>query len=221
MGRRYHRRVAWRSIERLCLKMAAPFRTLRSFSSVCGRCFLAMTICGFAACDRQTAEIQRLTDENTRLKTELERLRNPSETGSSAAPGATPDFDLTMAELWTQRFEDSDTRARKRLADKLVRVTGRIESVRDDKVSITGTSRSAGSVRMSARLNSAYANRVEVGLASLEKGAAVTVQGRLDFDRMALNDAQFVDRTTGKALLSEDLAALSIDGGAATPVTPN
>jgi hypothetical protein len=169
-----------------------------------------LALAALSGCGRSEAEYQKVLVENQQLKAELEKSsrlgggKGASEAG--ARPDA-PDLDLAINELLAQRFDDTDFRARNRLADKIIRVTGSVESVLATSVILYGNSKRFGTARMTINLNGPYAVRVKAGLVSLEKGAAVTVQGKFVFDRLWLNDAVFVDKA-GRTLFSDELSAL-------------
>jgi len=119
-----------------------------------------------------------------------------------------------MSELWEKRFDDSDFRAKNLLADKTMRISGKVESVTDDAVSIYSASKRFGTIRMGIKLMPGYAVRVRTGLALLEKGATVTVQGKFVYDSMGIDDAVFVNPESGKTLYSDNLA---VTQGGGTP----
>jgi hypothetical protein len=122
------------------------------------------------------------------------------------------DLDLSIAELWTQRFEDNQFRAKQRLDRKQIRVTGMIESVFERSVTIFGTGTRFGSVSILVQLDENYAGQIAEGLAALQKGATITVQGRFVYDKMWLQDAAIVERQTGKRLSSKDLVGMAGEG---------
>jgi hypothetical protein len=162
-------------------------------------------------CDRQSLQLSELREENQRLKKALEQARStvsaPQEVEASLLSNV--DLDLTIVELWSQRFEDNQFRAKQRLEQKQIRVTGLVESVSERSVTIYGSGTRFGSVSLVAQLDEAYIKQIAEGLASLRKGVSVTVQGRFLFDKMWLDSATFVDRVTGKRLASKDLAGVS------------
>jgi hypothetical protein len=189
---------------------------LRNIPAVLAIVFVATLL---SACGRSEKEYQKLVEENARLKAQIERL-----TGSGgkdpAMPSDTPELKLSMAELWQKRFEeDLDYRARKLLADKTIRMSGQVESVTDDSVSIYGSSKRFGTIRMTVQLVPGYAVRIRNGLALLEKGATVTVQGKFEYERMGIDDAVFVNPETGKALYSDNLAVAQ-NGGTSSVSAP-
>lgn len=171
----------------------------------------ALLSCAFSACHRNSAELQALREENERLKKALLEARGETVTAEagakSTAPAEEADLDLSISELWTQRFGDTHFRAKQRLDQKQVRVTGMVESVTDRTVTLFGTGTRVGSVSLLVQLDEPYLKDIGEGLLELEKGALVTVQGRFVFDKMWLQDAGFVDRKTGKRLLSKELMA--------------
>ena len=173
----------------------------------------------FSACGRSEKEYQKLVEENAHLKAQLERLARPGD-NDPATPSDAPDLNLSMAQLWDKRFEDIDFRARKLLSNKTIRTSGQVESVTDDSVSIYGSSKRFGTIRIAVKLMPGYAGRVRNGLALLEKGATVSVQGKFAYERMGIDDAVFVDPETGKTLYSDNLAAAG-NGGTSPTSAPS
>ena len=139
----------------------------------------------------------------------------PACTEETTAPAQHADLDLTIAELWAQRFEDNQFRAKQRLDQKQIRVTGTLDSVSDRTVTLFGTGARFGSISLLAQLDDAYIKQVMEGLAALQKGLEVTVQGRFLCDKMWLQDAAIIDRKTGKRLAAKELMALSSSPSAA------
>lgn len=196
------------------------------------RALLAVLLLGaFAGCRRTEAEYQKLVQENAYLRSEIERLnrRGVEEKTEEKGGGAVgpPDLALTVLDLWSQRFEDVyEYRSRSRLSGKSLRVTGGAEVLSGgDSISMTGESKRFGPVQMGAHLSPGYAQRIQAGLAALERGTVVTVQGKFNYERMILVDAMFVDQTGGRILYSDDLLSLSAGvplGGAmrSAPATP-
>lgn len=163
------------------------------------------------SCDRESAELTALREENERLKKAIEETRGTSATptGEGAETLPASDLDLSLAELWSQRFEDNQFRARQRLDQKQMRLTGLVESVSERSVTIFGSGTRFGSVSVLVQLDDAYIKQIVEGLGALQKGAPVTVQGRFLFDKMWLESAVFVDRGTGKRLVSKDLISIA------------
>ncbi len=154
--------------------------------------------------------MQALRDENVRLRAALEETRTTSPSFNKEAVAVpVSDLDFTIAELWSQRFEDNQFRARQRLDQKQLRVTGLVESVSERSVTLFGTGTRFGSVSVFVQLEEAYIKQIAEGLGSLKKGASVTVQGQFLFDKMWLEGAFFVDRETGKRLASKEVTDLS------------
>ncbi len=165
------------------------------------------------ACRRTEAEYQKLVDENAYLRAEIERLNRrgaeeKAEEKDGAAPG-TPDLVATIVDLWSQRFDDNEFRSRQRLSGKLIRVTGAVDAVAADSIGVAGVSKRFGNVRITVHLADNYALRIRDGLAALERGSAVTVQGKFNYERMILTDSVFVDQVGGRTLYSDDLLSLS------------
>jgi hypothetical protein len=75
-----------------------------------------------------------------------------------------------------------------------------------------------GSVTLSAQLEDAYARSVGEAFTSLLPGTTVTLQGKFAAQRTGLDDAAFVDRTTGRRLTAEDFKKL--DAREAETVAP-
>jgi hypothetical protein len=192
-------------------------RRNRPFRSSCAktpmllglRSLAALLLCCvcFCSCDRNSAQIRSLEEENARLRKALEEARGGGATAHSPVQGHA-DLDLTLKELWSQRFEDNQFRAKQRLDQKQVRVTGQLESVSDRSVTLFDTRTTFGSVTLLAQFDDAYIKEISEGLASLQKGMQLTVQGRFLFDKMSIDGAIFVDRATGKQLDSRDLARM-------------
>jgi hypothetical protein len=173
-----------------------------------------------SACGHSEKEYQKLVEENARLKVQLEKFAVPAGK-DPAKPSDGPDLNLTMAELWDKRFEDiNDFRATKLLSNKTMRISGQVESVTDDSVSIYGSSKRFGTIRMTIKLMPGYAGRVRNGLALLEKGATVSVQGKFVYERMGIEDAVFVDPKTGRTLYTENLAIAGAEGTPSGGVPP-
>lgn len=169
-------------------------------------------------CDRNASEVSTLRAENDRLRAELAQLRRkPGGAKESESQPGKPDMILGINELWTQRFEDNEFRAKQRLTDKIIRVTGLVDGVSGGTISLFGAGKSGRSVRMGVRLDPAYADRIQGGLASLEKGSSVTVQGKFAFERMGLEESTFVDKATGKTLSPEEMLALAQAGAVKSP----
>jgi hypothetical protein len=164
-----------------------------------------------SGCGRKENEYQKLLHENEQLKAEVEKGKQASP-DSKAGKGdtATPaDLDADINALWTQRFDDNEFRSRQRLADKTIRLTGTVDSVTESSISMIGDSKRFGSVRMTVNFNPSYASKSRAGLASLERGLEVTVQGKFVYERTSLIEATFVDRKSGKMLSSADIATLA------------
>jgi hypothetical protein len=178
------------------------------------RALLAVTLlAGATACRRTEAEYQKLVEENTYLREEIERLkRRGVEEKVEEKEGplvGVPDLAATIVDLWSQRFDDNEFRARQRLSGKTIRLTGAVDAVSADAIGVAGESKRFGGVRMTVNLSSGYALRISQGLAALERGAVVTVQGKFNYERMILTDAMFVDPVSGRTLYSDDLLAVA------------
>jgi hypothetical protein len=176
---------------------------------------LALLVCGtFSGCRRTEAEYQRLVAENAQLRSEIERLtRKGIEQKAEEKGGASvgePDLAATIVDLWGQRFDDiNEFRARSRLSGKTIRVTGAAEVQSADSIALTGESKRFGVVRMTVNLSPGYATRIDKGLAALERGTLVTVQGKFSYERNILTEATFVEPAGGRILYTDDLLALS------------
>jgi hypothetical protein len=188
---------------------------------------LALGVIGlaFTSCGRSEAEYQKILAENQRLKAELATLTPPASqtvaAGEAPSPAPEPDLDVTIDELWAQRFDDNEFRSRQRLAGKTIRVAGLVDSVSDDSILLLGTTERFGNVRMKVNLNSTYLGRTRAGIASLEGGLPVTVQGTFLYDRTWLTDAVVVDRNTGQTLSSSEILSLISRARAGAPVSPH
>jgi hypothetical protein len=168
-------------------------------------------------CDRSAAELATLKVENERLRKEIVNLRQNA--NGAKEPGASagkPDMILEINELWKQRFEDNEFRAKQRLSDKTLRVTGILDAISSDSMSIYGLGKSRN-VRMGVALEKLYAAKVQDGIAALEKGVSVTVQGKFAYDRMELTDATIVDKASGNPMTAEQLQAFGQIGPDGTP----
>lgn len=183
-----------------------PDRTLRILLA-------AAVLSGATGCRRTEAEYQKLVQENAHLRSEIERLsRKTVEEKAEEKAGLVlgePDLASTIVDIWSQRFDDNEFRSRQRLSDKIIRVTGAVDGVAADSISLAGASKRFGNVRMGVHLASGYALRIRDGLSALERGSTVTVQGRFNYERMILSEAMFVEQVSGRALYSDDLLALS------------
>jgi hypothetical protein len=166
-----------------------------------------------AGCDRE--KIQTLEAENAELRAELAITQKKLTEGANTSVAENVTLDLTLKDLWSQRFEDTtEFRARQRLSQKEIRVTGLVESVDERSVKLFDTGARYGAVSLVAQVDDNFLSQNAEGLAALKKGTLVTVQGRFAFDKMRLEGAVFVDRKTGKLLSSKDLVSLSgADGG--------
>lgn len=182
------------------------------------RCGAVLAIAAaVAGCDRNAAEMAQLKADNEHLRTELANLRRKMAGGGDAEPATgKPDLTLPINDLWTQRFEDNEFRARQRLSDKALRVTGLLDGVSGETVSLYGVGK-ARNVRMNVNLERSYAANIQNGLAALEKGVTITVQGKFIYDRMELSDATIVNQTTGAPLTTDQLQAF---GQPAPPEAP-
>ena len=193
---------------------------MKQSSSIIGNVAVLAAAFALSGCDQGAAEIAALKEENEHLRSELAQLRNKAN-GVKEAETPTGKADLTLGinELWTQRFEGNEFRAKQRLSDKTIRVTGLVDSISGNTVLLYGTGSAARSVRMSVNLSSAYAAKIQDGLAELEKGLTVTMQGKLAYERMGLDESVFVDKATGKTLFDAEVRALA-PGGAANAAAP-
>ncbi len=163
-----------------------------------------------SGCRRSEAEYQKLLVENEHLKAQLASLSAAaSGTGQGSSQPGEPDLKLEIDELWAQRFDDNDYRAKQRLLKKTLRVTGLVENVTDSSITIYGRNKQFGSVRMNVNLDAAHALRIRNGLATLEKGVTITAQGNFLYDRMWLDNAFLVDKDSGKPLTTDDLGMIS------------
>ena len=155
-------------------------------------------------CDRNAAELASVKADNERLRAELANLRRKGggEKDSEPASGK-PEQILDVSELWSQRFEEGGFRARQKLSDKALRVTGILDGISQDSLSIYGVGVARNSLTVSLDKN--YAARIQTGLAALEKGVTITVQGKFLFDRYELKDAVVVDKVSGTPLTTKDL----------------
>lgn len=178
---------------------------------------LALAV-AMSGCDRNAAQLTTLKEENKRLRTEIANLRRKVSGEKESEPTTgKPDMILGMNELWSQRFEGNEIRAKQVLADKLLRVTGVLDAVSDRSISIYGLGK-ARNVRVIVNFEKGYASRIQEGLAVLEQGATITVQGRFAYNRMELNDATIVDKYTGALVTAEQLQTVGLGG---TPLPEN
>jgi hypothetical protein len=171
-----------------------------------------------AGCDRQSARIRALEAENEQLKQALKAEHGESHDQATPRADTTADLDLSLTELWTQRFEDNQFRAKQRLDQKQIRVTGMIQAVSERSVTLFDTGARLGAISLDAQIDGSFLRQNMDGLASLQKGAKVTLQGRFLFDKMRLENAVFVERASGKLLSSKDLVAP--EGAAADAAEP-
>ncbi len=201
----------------------------QGFQSGASRCCLALLV-GAAlmvgGCNRDSAELNELRAENDRLKMALAQARAAVVGMHDGNDTPVADLDLSIADLWAQRFEDNQFRSKMRLDQKQIRVTGIVESVSERSVVIFGTGTRIGSVSLMAQLDEAYVTQVREGLAALQKGREITLQGRFVFEKMGLQDAAIIDRQTGWRLTSKDLAnvhkpaaSISVAGDTQDPLT--
>ena len=176
-----------------------------------------------SGCDRNAVEMASLKADNDHLRAEIANMRRKASGAKDPeAVAGKPDQILGINELWTQRFEDNEFRARQRLTDKTLRVTGILDGISGGNLVLYGVGKSRN-VQISVNLERGYANRIQDGLATLEKGVTITVQGKLMYERMELNEATVVDKTTGVVLMSEQIQAfgqIGPDGQAVPPPLP-
>ena len=185
-------------------------KSSRSVIGCAAACAVAVSLC---ACDRNAAELAALKADNEHLRAELAQLRSKAHGAKEAETDpAKADLILTINELWSQRFEDSEFRSKQRLSGKIIRVTGFVDNVTSGSVALYGTGKASRSVRMSVNLNSGYAAKIQEGLAELGKGITITVQGKFAYDRMGLDDSAFVDKATGKSLSDKEMRVLGQSG---------
>lgn len=172
-------------------------------------------------CDQKAGEIAALKAENDRLRNEIATLRG--EPGGVKKPETVPgkpDMTLAFNDLYMQRFDDNEFRARQRLAGKTLRVTGIMDGMSGESLTIYGLGKSRN-VHMTVILEKSYAPKIQNGLAALEKGVTLTVQGKFGFDRMELLDATIMDNASGIPMTTEQLQALGqVAPGDAPPSTP-
>lgn len=184
------------------------------------RSFLGLTTLAlvFAAggCDRKAGELAALKADNEHLRAELAHLREQAEGGkkTEAAPGK-PDMILNFNDLYRQRFDDNEFRARQRLSGKTLRVTGIMDGMSGESLTLYGVGKSRN-VRMTVNLERSHAAKIQDGLAALEKGVTLTVEGKFGFDRMELLEAAIVDSTSGTPMTTEQLQSL----GQVAPADP-
>jgi len=163
-------------------------------------------------CNRDSEKVRALQAENERLSKALAAIQAGSVGAGreNLASDGKADLNLSITQLWKQRFEDDNPfRARQRLDQKRIRVTGDVSNISERTVTLSGTGTRLGSVNLHAQLDDAFLKQFMNALASLQKGMSVTIQGRFVFDKMTLEDAIFVDPISGKPLTSSDFAELS------------
>lgn len=192
-----------------------------TFCKMVARGVVALSLASaVTGCDRNAAEHASLKADNERLRAEIANLRRKaSGVKDPESAAGKPDQTLGVGELWTQRFEDNEFRARQRLSDKMLRITGILDGISGGNVLLDGVGKTRA-VQISVNLEKGYAARIQDGLEALEKGVTITVQGKLLYDRMELNDATFVDKETGAVLNTEQLQALGTNGLPAPPPLP-
>ena len=174
-----------------------------------------------SGCDQNAAELATLKAENEHLRTEIASLRRKaSGVKEPEVNSGKPDMILGMNELWSQRFESNEFRAKQMLSDKLLRVTGILDAISSRDISIYGLG-NARNVRVVVNLEKGYASQIQEGLAVLEKGVTITVQGKFAYDRMELNEATIVDKATGTVLTSEQLQSFGQGGPLPPPLPEN
>lgn len=181
-------------------------KSLRKKSCVFVVPFLLLVLTG---CDRSAARIQALEAENELLKADIESLRKKLGEVNTPVTAKETNLDVTLKDLWKQRFEDNQFRAKQRLDRKEIRVTGTIDSITGRSVTLIDTSARLGAISLLAQLDDDFLKQNFETLASLQKGLELTVQGRFLFDKMWLENAIFVDRKTGKPLTNKDLTNLT------------
>lgn len=195
-----------------------------NFSTVSQFVFRGLVILSIAAtlpaCDRNAAALASLKADNERLRAEIANLRRKGSGGADAdSTSGKPDHILGINELWSQRFEDNEFRSRQRLTDKVVRVTGILDNLSAEGLSIYGVGKSRNA-QLSVILEKNFAAKIPDGLAALEKGITITVQGKFKYDRMELHEAAIVDKATGMPMSSEQLQAFGQVGPNGGPVPP-
>ena len=170
----------------------------------------------FTGCDPHSAEMAALKAENDRLRAELANLRGKSNGTIAELTGGKPDLILEFNDLWNQRFEDNEFRARQRLSDKVLRVTGILDGISGENLLLYGLGKPKN-VRISVNLEKGYASKIKDGLAALERGVTLTVQGIFAYDRMELNDSMIVDKVSGAPQGTEEIQSI----GLPAPVNPS
>ena len=170
----------------------------------------------FTGCDPHSAEMAALKAENDRLRAELANLRGKSNGTIAELTGGKLDLILEFNDLWNQRFEDNEFRARQRLSDKVLRVTGILDGISGENLLLYGLGKPKN-VRISVNLEKGYASKIKDGLAALERGVTLTVQGRFAYDRMELNDSMIVDKVSGAPQGTEEIQSI----GLPAPVNPS
>lgn len=168
-------------------------------------------------CSRESAELRELRAENDRLKTALLDAQRTAAGLHDGSDTPVAHLDLSIAELWSERFEDNQFRSRHRLDQKQIRVTGLVDKVSERGVSIFADGTRFGSVTLLAQLDEEYVRQAEEGLAALRKGTEITVQGRFIYDKMGLQEAAIVSRKTGWRLTAKDLAEVPGAKAASAP----
>lgn len=167
-----------------------------------GACGVVLLAGGMTACDRSAARVRKLEHENERLRAELRELKEgsparPDKLGHSEPAPDRADLDVTIDELWAQRFEDNKFRAKQRLDGKRIRVTGAVSGVSAGSFSLLGRNTRFGTVEMKVQMADRQSPELHRRMAELETGTEVTVEGNFLFDRMWLVEAAFVN--TGRA----------------------
>ena len=198
--------------------MVNPSTSIPNGLRWCAVVALAFVLTG---CNKHAAEIALLKEDNERLRVEIANLRRNGLGGTEPEVNSgKPDLILGMTELWKQRFEDNEFRAKQRLAGKTLRVTGVLDEISTESVSIYGVGK-ARNMRMVVIFDRGFATQAAEGMGALERGVTVTVQGKFAYDRMELNGAKIVDKTSGEPMTAGQLKQFGLVGPDGVPAPPS
>jgi hypothetical protein len=159
-----------------------------------------------------------LEAENELLKVDIESLRKKLGEANNPTAAKDANLDLSLRELGTQRFDDNKFRAKQRLDRKEIRVTGKLDVIRDRSILLFDNTAGLNPLTVQVQLDDDFLKQSAETMGALQPGMELTAQGRFLFDKMWLENAALVDRKTGKPLTIKDVA--NLPGAEEKPAEP-